>query len=257
MKSNSYILLIGIFILLPSIVSAIPSGAGITFINSSRPTGGNATDSNVSAIAGNITELSINTQGGGSTQAWQGYYGNVTGAMTLEDSSSNVLYNWSSTSPLGEVFTSINSSIIWTNIQCFNHTANGSFADDSGQAGATSLYGLNASQANAQYNISNSDADSINATFNQFDHQEFFVNSLQFSANECPSLKTLNSTGSETFEEVLLYSPDNRNMVFASILNQDTIGFNGKSHDFQMMVPEDGHGADTNTTAYYFYIEIS
>lgn len=251
----------GILLLFITFASAVPSGAGITFVKSSGPNQSeNATESNITAFAGNLTELiiSIGEQGGGggSSQTWQGYYGNVTGAMTIGDNASNVLFNWSSTAPLGEVFSSVNSSIVWTNVQCFNATAAGSFADDSSNAGGTSQYGLNASQANARYNISDSDEDSINATFDSFDHSEFYVNSLQFSANECPSLKTLNSTGDLDFEEVLLYSPDNQDMIFAAIINQDTLGFDGEYHDFQMLVPEDGHGADTSTTSYYFYIEI-
>ena len=237
--------------------SAVPSGAGVTFISSSGQEGGNASNSSsTEAFAGNLTELVISAEGGGSSQAWQGFYGNVTGGLTIGDNASNVLFNWSNSAPLGEVFASVNSSIIWTNVQCFNMTAVGNFSDDSAQAGATSLYGLNGTQANAQYNINDSDVDAINETFNVFDHSEFFVNSLQFSANECPSVKMLNSSGAGVFEEVLLYAPDNQDMVFASIILQDTVGFDGNSHDFQMIVPEDGHGADTNTTSYYFYIEL-
>jgi len=237
-----------------SFASSLPSGAGVSFINSSRYQGMNASNSNSSAYAGNITEILID--GTSTTQSWQGYYGNVSGGLTLQDSTSNVFYNWSSASPNGEVFASVNSSIVWTNIQCFNFTANGSYADDSAQKGATSLYGMNVTQLNALYNISNLDVDSVNGTFNQFNHAAFFVNSLSFSINECPSVKILNGTGVGVFEEVLLYSPDNRQVVFTSIIQQNTIGFDDRTHDFQMLVLEDGHGADTSTTQYFFYLEI-
>ena len=57
------------------------------------------------------------------------------------------------------------------------------------------------------------------------------------------------------FEEVLLKGGSNET-IFASILEEDMLGFNDASHDFQMLVLEDGHGTDTATRPYYFYVEL-
>ena len=57
------------------------------------------------------------------------------------------------------------------------------------------------------------------------------------------------------FEEVLLAQADG-NPVFAALLEQDLSGFDSASHDFEMLVLEDGHAGDSSTTPYYFYIEL-
>ena len=45
------------------------------------------------AQAGNVTQLDLS--GKQVTSHWAGFYGNVSGSMTLEDSTGNVFYNWS------------------------------------------------------------------------------------------------------------------------------------------------------------------
>ena len=46
------------------------------------------------------------------------------------------------------------------------------------------------------------------------------------------------------------------NVVFTSILHDSVTGFDGTLVDFEMLVLEDGHGADTSTTTYFFFLEI-
>jgi len=45
-------------------------------------------------------------------------------------------------------------------------------------------------------------------------------------------------------------------MIFTSIMQQDKVGFDGATHDFEMIVVEDGQEGDSSPTAYYFYLEI-
>ena len=72
------------------------------------------------------------------------------------------------------------------------------------------------------------------------------------------STQIYDSTGSGVdnhFEEVLLW--DGVDVVFTSLLESDSVnGFDGKDHDFEMLVLEDGHGTDKEVTPYYFYVEI-
>ena len=67
---------------------------------------------NVSALAGNVTELNITslTQ----TQTWQGYYGNVTGTIVLDDAENWTLYSWNLAEPQGEIYASNSSTVIWS-----------------------------------------------------------------------------------------------------------------------------------------------
>ncbi|MFW6233608.1 MAG: hypothetical protein ACOC3Z_03020 [Nanoarchaeota archaeon] len=232
--------------------------SNITEINSSRPSAQNP--DSVEAEAGYVTELSV--FGYSNTRSWQGYYGNVTGSLILSDASRNTMYNWSVLSPRGQIYSSTNSSIQWQNTQCFNYTAAGNFSDDTANAGSTSLYGTNLTQLESRFNIPYDAADGVNETFiysGASGHVPFYVGNLEFSQGECKSTRIYGSGGTQNqyeFEEVLLYEPQTTSTIFTSILNNDLLGFNGKSYDFQMIVLEDGRGTDTSTTEYYFYLEI-
>lgn len=233
-----------------------PNGASITVESSERMPSGDA--GNHSAIAGNITEITIYS-GATVSRSWQGYYGNVTGGLRLADASGDVIYNWSLVSSEGEVYASVNSTISWANIQCFNFTAMGNYSSEAGSGGTTNLYGTNVSILESQYGISSDDLDGVNSTFRNFNHDSFYTANQQFSADECHSVQlfTNNSVGEDgIFEEILLYEPVTSSVVFTSIIETNAVAFNGHSADFQMMVLDDGHGIDTATTAYYFFTEL-
>lgn len=240
-------------------VNAAPNGAGVTAGTPERASEDSAESDD--AFAGNITFLDVT--GNSITQTWQGYFGNVSGVIQLADSSGNTLYNWSLAEPSGEIYSSTNSSISWANIQCFNFTANAT--GSVGSAGGTNLAGTNLTGLEAMFNIGGSDVDGVDETFSFTPggdgHDAFTTASLSFSAGECLSAKTFNSAGTQgtnQFEQALLYEPTTSSVVFASILEQGTLnGFNNADNDFQMLVLEDGHGVDTSTTTYYFFVELS
>jgi hypothetical protein len=232
------------------------TGANVTELNSTsqNPTPPGRLD----AIAGNVTEITT-PEGLGKTQAWAGYFGNVSGTIQLADSGDNVMYNWSLASPEGEVLASTNNSIVWNHIQCFNFTATGTYGDEAGNGGSTNLYGTNLTQLETQYGIDSTDLDGVDETFylqGGGTHNTFYVNSKEFSEGECQNTRILDSSGwgqNDNFEEVLLYEPTTYSVVFTSLLNEDLPGFDDNPHDFEMLVLEDGHQTDTFTTTYYFY----
>ena len=249
-----------------ALLAVEPFGAsGITSItNQTAPI--DAAESHA-AIACNITGLEIFAYS--TTQSWQGYFGNVTGTIQLADSNDNVMYNWSLASPEGEIYASEEAAVTWTNIQCFNFTATNATGDESATRGGTSLVGLNLTEIENRYNIEADSVDGLDETFSLAGthesgeglvHDLFYTNNLEFHAGECLSTHIFDITGSatdSTFQEVLLYDPDNTALVFASILDEeDPTGFDGVSHDFQMLVLEDGHGTDIATRTYYFYVEL-
>ena len=248
-------LILSIFILISiSFTNALsPSGAtNITsFTNETAPA--NAPQV-ISAVAGNVTE--INVFGYSTTQSWQGYYGNVTGTIQLADASDKVMFNWSDANPRGEIYATTNNSVVWTNIQCFNYSATGTYADDSLNRGSTSKFGMNLTQLESSYNISFEDSDSVNATFNLQDHAAFYSNNQEFSSGQCQNTKIYNSTGQGMFDEVLLYSPESQSVIFTSILLNNANGFDGRTHDFEMLVLSDGHNGNQAVSTYYFYVEL-
>ena len=259
MKRKHFFIVAMVTIISISVVLAVePFGATLTEIGNETSTPDSP--ESVAAIAGNVTELNI--QGYSVTQSWQGYYGNVTGTIQLADSLDNILYNWTLASPQGEIYASTNNSIDWAYTQCFNFTADGTYASDTGNAGTTSQFGANLSYLESLYGMESDDVDGINETFNlngAGTHDQFYTNNLEFSEGECQSTRLFSNAGlgeNDKFEEVLLYEPTTSSVIYASILDEDVLGFDGNTHDFEMMVPEDGHGVDTSVTTYYFYVEL-
>lgn len=258
-----FVIIFLIFIFVSSLnVNAVePFGANVNDTNTSRAPADDA--GSHTAQAGNVTELNVN--GFSITQSWQGYFGNVTGTIMLADGSDNVMYNWSSVSPQGEIYASTNSTIQWSSIQCLNYTATGTYQTTGEQAGNISLYGKNLTTLESEFNIAIGDVDGVNETFiygpnaGAAGHDEFFTANLNFTDGECISTRIYDSSGGGVdgvFEEVILYDPTTTSVIFTSILEQDVLGFDDKSHDFEMLVLEDGHGTDIDTTRYYFYVEL-
>ena len=210
----------------------------------------NGTGTTVQAQAGNVTALNINSTR--LTARWQGYYGNVSGVITLDDAMNNTLYNWQLASPQGEIYASNGSAsgkVTWSNIFCFNYTNN--LSDGSSRVqrfNGTDLEGILGS------NIY--DKDSVNSTFNVTFAGSFSVGSTAISSTSgCRQTTLFVSDAYQTtrFVEVLL--SDNDSIVFTSLLEQDATGFSGSTLDFEMIVGENG---DTvAATNYYFFVELT
>ncbi|MEM4260235.1 MAG: hypothetical protein QXG00_03290 [Candidatus Woesearchaeota archaeon] len=197
---------------------------------------------NTTALAGNVTNLDIVANI--ITKSWQGYYGEITGKIVLSDGNNNRFYDWNLTTPAGEVYASPNQSISWPDIKCFNYTANGSLE-------------INLSIVESWFGISSTDSDSFANTFNQTTNKQFTTGSVTIEANTCPTTYMFENSSyqSSNFENVLL--TDKSSLVFTSIISNDKIGFDNLTHDFQLLVAENGHTDTTTTTTYFFWIELT
>lgn len=187
---------------------------------------------------GSFTTLILNatTQ----TPRWKAYVGNVTGSFTLRDSSNDTLYDWGQTSTGGEVYSSRDNSIDWSSLQCAN---GGSITTEEGVL-----------------NMTGSEIDSISNTFNESVHKSFWVGVDQVANSTCPAIATyVNSVPQASgenadFQEILMRDTSN-SLVYISIIDQDTIGYNNENFDFQMIVPESEFATTPHT--YYFWLELS
>jgi len=260
-KKFSFLLVSLVFLSLFAIVPlayATPSGSTVT-AGSSTTAPTDAAGTSV-AQAGNVTGLDIS--GRTTTQAWQGYSGNVTGVIQLADGSGKAMYNWTQASPRGEVYASTNNTLFWVNVQCLNFTSTGTYTNEAGNGGQTNLHGTNLTQLQSMFGVSADDTDSVNQTFNLIGagtHNQFYTASQQFTEGQCQNTRVYDESGAgvdNNFEEVLLYEPVSASVVFTSLLNQDASGFDNKTHDFEMLVLENGHNADVSTTPYYFFVEL-
>jgi hypothetical protein len=207
------------------------------------------------AEAGNVTELLFNATS--VTKTWQGYFGNITGYLTLQDAANNTMYDWSDAEPQGRIYASINSSIGWAYIHCFN------FIDDTT---------INASTENTRVGANSTDVDTINVTFNSVSHPMFHVGTVEIATDSCPNTWTYVNNASQDidFNEVLLTDGapadgGGNSLVFMTFIENtdeynetDPTGFDGRTHDFQMLVAEDGHPgtSEDQLTLYYFWVEI-
>lgn len=221
-----------------TLVSAQPTGPNsISTLNSSRGNISNAAGT-VEAQAGNVTELNIDaTQ---ITQAWQGYYGNITGRITLENSAGSVFYNWSDLGSVsGEVYASRDSAVDWSTIDCSNSSVN--------------------SDENDFLDRPSTAPDSVDNTYNLNSHPSFDVGTTTISANTCNSTNAYINTGQSAtnFYQILL-ADSGRDIVYTTLIDADQVGFTGSQFDFELLVGENGNATEaSSTTTYYFYIELS
>jgi hypothetical protein len=202
------------------------------------------------AYAGNVTELVVDSII--ISRGWQGYFGNVTGTITLDDASNNTMYDWVLANPEGEIYASISQVSNWDAVACAT-PYNISYIENDTYAFNTYANGsLKADQ----------DVDGIDETFNNTFMGDFYVGStrIQESSNCKAAYLYVNSApdvAAKTFTETLLYDQTSQNLIFTSILQQySAAGFDGANHDFQLMVAENGHNGNEATTTYYFYVEI-
>ncbi len=216
-------------------ILADPTGANI--VSNVTETVAPASAGSSTTAGGSFTTLVLNA----TTQSprWKAYVGNVTGTFALRDAENKTLYDWGVASASGEVFAT-RFDVSWTGITC--------------AANAT----LTAEQA--ALNMSSTSVDTINKTFDQKVHREFYVGTTRVANSTCWSIATyVNSaaqaaTENADFQEVLLENGAGE-LIFAALIKQGTIGFDNERYDFQMIVPEDEYAATPHT--YYFWLELS
>jgi len=261
------------------IAGAVPSdpifASTLNRLSDSRLDPNNYPAATQEAEAGNITELYI--EGVTQTKGWAGFFGNITGNITLEDSSGNKLYDWALAEPQGEIYAANGTVSDWSTVHCFNYTNNGTsytYSYDGGTKTTTDTNPLNLSMVEASFGFLANDVDGLDETFNESgklnggaNHTGFYVGTIQITAGSCPATDTYESSSpnGDNFQEVLLTVNNSHTLIFATIIENDAgqndtdvTGFDGNPHDFQMLVLENGHdgAAQDTTTTYYFYVEL-
>jgi len=229
-------------LMLGSVLAVEPFGAALT-PDAAYPQREPADDAgSIDAYAGNVTQVDVS--GFTNTQAWQGYFGEVTGTITLADATDHAIYNWTLASPRGEVFATELVTVDWYGVDCYDVAGNGPTLE-------------------THFNIDTTDMDGVVDTFATTSTSELYVNGrdlLGGPLGPCNNVLLYDENGEGLFDEVLLtdgtVASNTETPIFASILKEDGSGFDGTSHDFEMIVLEDGHGTDDLVTSYDFYVEI-
>jgi hypothetical protein len=241
-----YVIWVMIMVVMAAFVLGAPNGPDTLQRVSSSTRTLSSTGNAMQGMAGNVTELRVNTSM--ITQGWQGYYGNVTGTIVLDDALNNSMYSWTLADPSGEIFaTRDNDGLDWSssNIICANSTT------------------ISTEEAALNFNLGvGQSTDGINETFNYATHPAFNVSAKGFNADTCGftvSTYVNDTSGLRSFNETLLYSIADTSLVYtALIVPGGTGGFktDSSAYDFQMLVAENGHQGDATPTNYYFYVEL-
>lgn len=235
-----------------AIVTAAPYGPrSVDVLGNDRRTEFNESVSSIQAQAGNVSLLMVNTST--LTGRWQGYYGNISGIVTLQSANGFRMYEWGNgvgISVAGEVYASNNTVGDWTRVLCVNLTGNST---------NTSTYGPNATIIEAMYGAGISDIDGVDETFTGI--EEITVGNSNLI--NCPTAMLYNGSGSVNalnWNVTLLYENSTaiettRSIIYGAIIQNNENSFNNKTTDFQMIVGENG-GISAATT-YYFYVELT
>ena len=226
-----------VLLVLQSVLADPVSVSSLNVISTGKRSFSNTSNGSIGAQGGNVTELNIDTLT--VTKSWQGYFGNITGNIHLDDANNNSFYIWgNSTTVSGEVYASRNASPGWTTINCTNASQR---TREETYLGQSAL-----------------DGDSVTNTFNGATHPTFYVGSRIIDSNTCFTTNVfVNGTSqNSTFYQVLLSDVSNTT-VYTTILENDVYGYNSRRMDFQLMVGENEHQGSEGATNYYFFTELS
>ena len=192
-------------------------------------------DQTVEAQGGNVTALNIDALT--ITTSWQGYYGNISGEITLDDGSNNTFYNWTTTSVQGEVYGVRNAAVDFASTACAS--------------------GAERTTEETYLGQSATDGDSVTNTFNTTDHPQFNVSTTAIAVDTCFSTNAFSGGSLDTgrFHQVLLASGGD--IIYTTIIDENQAGFNSATADFQLLVGENEKSGNEGSTTYYFFVELN
>ena len=271
-------------LLLVGVVSAAsePSApSNITVDSNASPSYPNGTVLN--NTRGYIYTLTINE----SQQSikWVGYVGNINGEYSLQDASSNALYDWDIVTITGELYATKEGPLgtspnyddtnmfaggipVWSNLTC-----------------AVNLSGTNnmIERESLLFNHTLTTEDSYVNTFKTtgFTNPGFYTGEKEIldsgdmwngSSGNCYGIH-LNqnnadvSDGGDWAQVVLTdgtFQPQSvgedttyhYDIIYAAILENNTVGFDGNNYDFQILLPQSGLQGSQPNVAFYFYVEL-
>ena len=226
-------------ILVTITVTALPSQPLLTYVTNETSASSGVGQARDGDKGGYIT--TINLYASQQNFAWKAYVGNVTGKLVLENSGQFSIFEWDmGLDALGNVYISRNGTVSWSGINCSNQTE---------KENEDSFLGLDSTSSN-----------SINTTFNDTIHKSFTISGVDYSNSSCYAISTyINDTvqpknEGAKFQEVLL-ADSQSNIVYMVMMEQNQVGYDNTSYDFQAIVAEDE--AASTPTRYFFYVELS
>jgi hypothetical protein len=185
---------------------------------------------NTTVQGGNITLVNFDTAQ--ISSIWQGFFGTVSGGLTLSNSGGDTFYDWNLVDARGEVLATRHIITDWSTINCTLQNQ---------------IY-----MEEYRLDITNATSDGINDTYKNTTHPLFDIGFKTLSG--CRSTLTDNSTAKKVVFWNVLLNADENETVFVSIMDDNTVGFNGTVVDYQLLVPAN---RSTGTAAYNLYLDLT
>ncbi len=233
---------LAVLALIASQAQAVPEGPSILFGHNETKNASNGTAH--TAGKGTINFVTLNQEA--QNMRWKAYVGNITGTMVLQDTGGYNIYDWKLTSTLtGNIIASRNTTLNWSGLKCLNFTA------------------LAKEQSVGQLDFSMAGADNINRTFNDTNHTQFTISTMNL--NGCPTTYTFQSairqpgnSSANVFQEIAIQDDWDR-VGYATRVHSDILGYRNDSStvDFQLLIPDFGNLSTTSTATYYFFVELT
>lgn len=254
------LLLLSILVLAVGVSASIdPSSFEDTYITNFTDGGGDPTL--MSHERGYIHVVNIDKSQ--QTPRWKAYVGNVTGELALGDGNGFSIFNWDLEIVAGEIYaTRYNGNITdngqlaqgeephrlprWSTMICANSTE----------------INTETTRLNHDYNLN---VDALNRTFLQMGtFSNFYVGERLVNTTNCYgtylNYNGQNNNTDSDWQQVALTdtgdSNPNPDIMYASLLRNQGLGFNSEVYDYQILLPDDGAEGPVSNTPYYFYIEL-
>jgi hypothetical protein len=213
-------------------VLSTPEGVNYTILDSQTKADQSGTQ--ITAQGGNITTLNVASIT--KTKRWQGFVGNISGQLTLDDAANATLYSWNVTNISGEIYASRNGTIDWTQIAVQN-------------------------DCEVDEDLTGKGSDRVSKTFDPSANTvNFSVGTIQInSSTACaawPYINDSKQTTTKLFENIILTrdtTPNGNKSIYVGILQNGVAGFDGQQYNFQLLVPVN---KTSGFTTYYLYAEI-
>lgn len=239
----------------------------------------------VNYTRGYIYTLQINESA--QTQKWVGYVGNVYGEYALQDASANALYDWDIATVTGEIYATKEGPLVSGTIYELNDGGGTVNPYAGGIPQWSSLDCANSTMISREellWNHTTSEEDSYTNTFKNganfnlptggFYAGETLIDDTAYGSGDCYGLNLninnadVAATTARNWTETILtdatYQPLSSNsntvyvydLLYAGLLQNNSVGFDGGSYDFQLLLPQTGLSGNQPNVAYYFYIEL-
>ena len=203
----------------------------------------------VQAQAGNVTQLTITADQ--ISQRWQGYYGNISGTIVLEDASNFTLFQWDTgvSNAQGEVYAAISTVSNWAEVYCANLSTSQPGVNCTGPG----IECLNITELQGKFGGAVDASESITGTFQNLSNISIHTRDL-INCSAVHLFQNDSTSRDNTWAEVILWENNTENVIFASIIDNDEWGFNNRTWDFQMIV---GANQTPQIYSYNFYVELT